>query len=214
MDHPDGLHHAPATTMTRPPKVLVVDDSEMTRSIITRALVAHGHEVSEACDGHEALKTIASTPFDAILLDLIMPNLDGWQFRQTQLRFPALARIPTIVVTSRALGEYERDALRTPYVVVKPFAERGLLSVLNRAMGLGERSAVSAEMPSAAVPDRLFWSKRGEVACATHAPDGTSARWLDERWAAIPVQTGMSKVVFQCQHCPGAAGPVRRRRQG
>jgi len=192
--------------------VLVVDDSEMTRGMITRALVAHGHDVAEACDGHEALKTIASTQIDAILLDLIMPNLDGWQFRQTQLRFPALARIPTIVVTARTLGEYERDALRTPYVVVKPFAERGLLSVLNRAMNLGERAAVSAEMPSLSVPDRLFWSKRGEVACATHAPDRASSRWLDERWTAIPVQTGMSKVSFQCQHCPGATGPVRRRR--
>jgi len=184
----------------------------MTRGMITRALIAHGHDVAEACDGHEALKTLASSRFDAILLDLVMPNVDGWQFRQTQLRFPALARIPTIVVTARTLGEYERDALRTPYVVVKPFAERGLLTVLNRAMGLGERSAVSAEMPSRAVPDRLFWSKRGEVACATHAPETTSPRWLDERWAAVPVETAMRKVVFQCQHCPGAVGPVRRRR--
>ena len=212
MEHFDTLDHSRATA-TRPPRVLVVDDSDLTRGVIKRALVAHGHDVAEACDGHEALRKVSSSSFDAIVLDLVMPNLDGWQFRQTQLRHPVLARIPTIVVTVRMLGEYERHALRTPYVVVKPFAERGLLAVVDRAMSTGEPRIPSFEKPPRPAPDQLFWSKRGEVACANHAPDSTSARWSEERWSAIPAETGQQKVLYQCQHCPGALGPVRHVRR-
>jgi len=142
MDQPQTSYHSQLPRQ-EPAKVLVVEDTAVTTSLMSRTLAARGHLIAEACDGHQALKLLASAKFDAILLDLAMPNIDRWHFRQAQLRFPTLARIPTIVVTERPLGEYERDALRTPYVVVKPFAERGLVSVLDRALGLGEQHAVT-----------------------------------------------------------------------
>jgi CheY-like chemotaxis protein len=48
--------------------------------------------------------------------------------------------------------------------------------------------------------DTLFWSRKGEVACATHAPDSANARWAQEGWQPVPDARGR-RVTYQCQHC-------------
>lgn len=81
--------------------VLVVDDDEMVRASVAEFLEDHGYQVVVAGDGAEALKALAESPKpDLILLDLKMPNLDGWAFREEQLRNPNLAAVPVIVVTA------------------------------------------------------------------------------------------------------------------
>src|SRR6185369_1642360 len=63
-----------------PGRVLVVDDTELNRRLLTRLLQGIGHETEEATDGVEALARLRRTdapPIDVVLLDLVMPNLDG-----------------------------------------------------------------------------------------------------------------------------------------
>jgi CheY-like chemotaxis protein len=196
--------------VTNTAKILVVDDSDFTRGHITRTLIANGYHVEEARDGLDALQKVSSTRFDAILLDLVMPNVDGWQFRETQLRHPELARIPTVIVTVKPLRKEDQYALRTPYVVLKPFNESTLLTALQRAAP--RRAAAwspSSFATATSSPDQLFWSRRGAVACAEHAPPPDSTAWRDERWAAIPSHAGKHGVVYQCQHCGGGTGPIK-----
>ena len=58
-------------------RILVVDDDPTVRMIAAELLTAAGHEVCEAEDGDEALKQAAATPFDLVVLDMLMPNKDG-----------------------------------------------------------------------------------------------------------------------------------------
>ena len=193
-------------------RVLIVEDAEPTRQRMSATLRANGYDVVEASDGLKALKAVSAQRFDAILLDLVMPNVDGWQFRETQLRHPELASIPTVIVTVQPLREPERYALRTPNIIRKPFEDDELVAVVNRACTT-QRPAAPRRQPHADIQpvSRLFWSRRGEIACATHAPAADSERWKDEQWTAIAPNPGYQQIVYQCQYCPGHRGPIQRR---
>jgi CheY-like chemotaxis protein len=189
-----------------PASVLVVEDNDTTRARMATVLRTRGYEVVEAVDGLEALQKVNYRPFDAILLDLVLPHVDGWQFRATQLRHPELARIPTVIVTVRPLREPERYSLRTSEVVRKPFEDTVLLQAVERACRIHQPTA----LPPRSDPNGLFWSRRGEVACADHAPDATSPRWCEDRWDAIPADAGNGRIAYRCQHCPGDGSPIDR----
>ena len=193
-------------------RVLIVEDAEPTRRRMTATLRSHGYEVVEASDGLRALKAVSSQRFDAILLDLVMPNVDGWQFRETQLRHPELASIPTVIVTVQPLREPERYALRTPNIIRKPFEDDELVAMVHRACATQQPLASRRSAPhDGAAVSRLFWSRRGEIACGTHAPAPDSERWKEEQWTAIPPNPGYQQIVYQCQYCPGHRGPIQRR---
>jgi adenylate cyclase len=83
-----------------PGHVLVVDDSRMNRMTLVRLLERLGHETTEAVDGREALHMLATdAAVDLVLLDLVMPELDGFQTLATMKADPRLAAIPVIVVS-------------------------------------------------------------------------------------------------------------------
>ena len=198
------------------PRVLVVEDVDTTRRRICSALRAGGYQVEEATDGLQAWRQLSNGQFDAILLDLVLPQLDGWQLRQMQLNKPELAGIPTLIVTARLLGQADRYALRARGVIQKPFEDGDLVASVADAC----KAAQSAPAPGPAARrptqgrrsvavEQLFWSRRGEVACGAHAPAPASERWAAERWAAIPAGAGRDRVLYQCQHCSG--GPIGHR---
>jgi CheY-like chemotaxis protein len=194
------------------PRVLLVEDTETTRRRMSEVLHTNGYEVVEATDGEEALQKLGEAPFDAVLLDLLLPKIDGWQFRAAQLRHPGLAAIPTVVVSVKALREVDRYVLRVRNSVLKPFEEVHLLDAVRRACVESPRRAARLQArPSKAFAD-LRWSRLGEVACIHHAPPVDSERWRIERWTAIPEGAGNHRIFYQCQHCPGREGPIRRRR--
>jgi CheY-like chemotaxis protein len=192
--------------------VLVVEDIDTTRQRLAQALRREGYDVVEAADGLEALKQVSEQRFDAILLDLVMPNVDGWQFRETQLRHPELAMVPTVIVTVQPLREHDRYALRARDIIRKPFEDAELVAMVDRACATPQQwsppSGTPAGMTTAALT--LFWSRRGEIACATHAPTEESERWAAERWSRLPAGAGKGRVRFQCQLCPGHRGPIGR----
>jgi CheY-like chemotaxis protein len=131
-----------------PRRVLVVDDDPGIRGFLTGALEDEGYDVREAGDGRIALRILqgqegdATPPTqapwipDAIILDLYMPDMDGWAFRAAQLALPApLANIPVLVISaSRSLGPRTVD-LRAAAVMEKPFELDDLMERLSRAIG-------------------------------------------------------------------------------
>ena len=79
--------------------ILVVDDGAMNRRVLTLALEREGHHVEEAHDGREALELLAHRPFDVVLLDLIMPEMDGYATLEAIKADDALRHLPVIVIS-------------------------------------------------------------------------------------------------------------------
>ena len=83
------------------PQVLVVDDDRDTREMLVRFLELEGFGVRGAANGEAALATLQNGRLPCvILLDLMMPVMNGWEFRQAQRQQPDLASIPVVVVTA------------------------------------------------------------------------------------------------------------------
>jgi signal transduction histidine kinase len=81
-------------------KILVVDDERLNRVLLSTNLQESGYTVETAEDGEEALRMLRAQPFDAVLLDLVMPRMDGYQVLAEMKRDDALRRIPVMVISS------------------------------------------------------------------------------------------------------------------
>lgn len=130
--------HAPEEH-PREPRLLVVEDVDETRVRIRALLQSDGYVVDEAANGAEALRKVTGADYDAVLLDLALPHVDGWQFREAQLRDPAARGIPTIIVTGLQLTASARYALKTEHYIFKPFADTSLLEAVGRACARARR---------------------------------------------------------------------------
>jgi CheY-like chemotaxis protein len=85
---------------SRKSDILLVDDNEMNRDMLSRRLERQGHRLVEAENGLEALQLLKSQPFDLILLDVIMPRMDGYQTLQAIIADPDLKHIPVIMLSA------------------------------------------------------------------------------------------------------------------
>ena len=115
--------------------ILVIEDDDAVRETIAEALAEEGLSVRCAAHGLNALHLLRSglRP-DVILLDLMMPVMDGWEFRDEQSRDPGLASIPVVVVT--AAYSLERP-IRAQAIVRKPFHLDDLLRAIQGQLQLG-----------------------------------------------------------------------------
>jgi DNA-binding response OmpR family regulator len=100
-----GEARAPVEGSEIPGRVLVVDDNELNRDMLSRRVQALGHEVVVASDGAQALEILADGDFDAVLLDIIMPGMNGYRVLSRLKADPTLRSIPVIMIT--ALDEVE-----------------------------------------------------------------------------------------------------------
>ena len=80
-------------------RVLVVDDERLNRMLLRRALEAEGRDVSEAPDGRAALGRLREEPYDVVLLDIVMPELDGYATLAAIKADPGLDHIPVIIIS-------------------------------------------------------------------------------------------------------------------
>ena len=125
--------------MTQPTRrILVVDDDPGIRGFLTGALEDEGYDVRTVTNGREALAVLERLEEwapDAILLDLYMPEVDGWTFRAAQLALPGpAAHIPVIVLSaSRNLGGRKAE-LDAAAVMDKPFELDALFARLTETL--------------------------------------------------------------------------------
>lgn len=120
--HPAALAAMP--TLAPPTRVLVVDDDAVIRQIATLALsLDPTFEVHTAASGALAFATLENTPFDVIILDMMMPGMDGQDVLERLRAKPALAHIPVIFLTAcvRPGDEVRLRALGAAGVIAKPF---------------------------------------------------------------------------------------------
>lgn len=89
-----------STATDRPGRVLVVDDTAINRKLLAAAVAELGHEVRTAENGHRALEMLRADGFDLVLLDLLMPVLDGYATLAEIKTDPALAALPVIMVSA------------------------------------------------------------------------------------------------------------------
>jgi CheY-like chemotaxis protein len=118
------------------PTVLVVDDQVDLRDAIAVLLESEGYDVIDAANGREALKHLQNgTNVMAIVLDLMMPVMDGWEFLAERRKNDAWSRIPTIVVTGVSEPKRRQQELGDVAVFTKPFHFDELFSALRSALG-------------------------------------------------------------------------------
>lgn len=103
--------------------LLVVDDNEMNRDLLGRRLQRQGYRVTMAVDGRQALEIIAQEPFDLVLLDIMLPVMNGYQVLEHLKADQSLSHIPVIITT--ALDESDGKAkcmeLGAEDYLTKPF---------------------------------------------------------------------------------------------
>jgi CheY-like chemotaxis protein len=120
-------------------RVLVVEDDAVVRGLLVESLRFEGYEVRAAADGAAALAVLGRWVPDLILLDLMMPGMDGRAFRDGQRALAAAREVPLVVVSASRDLARAAEALDPAAVVPKPFDLDALLSTVERcAAGSGE----------------------------------------------------------------------------
>ena len=119
-------------------RILVVEDEELLSSIIVRELTNAGHDVRAAYNGEEAIQHAAADIPELILLDLIMPKMDGFQVLESLKKNPGTATIPVVVLSN--LGQKEdiekaKSGGAYDYMVKINFAPKEVCQKVKEIMG-------------------------------------------------------------------------------
>jgi CheY-like chemotaxis protein/chemotaxis signal transduction protein len=135
----DKRHAAMRLPATRVPPaelgkhILIVDDSPSVRRVVGNMLKQHGWEVQIARDGVEALEMISRETPAAVLLDIEMPRMDGYELIATVRSQEQYRTLPLVILTSRAAAKHQQRAMQlgANAYVVKPYQDDDLLKTLN-----------------------------------------------------------------------------------
>lgn len=126
-------------------RILVVDDSPTIRKIVASILARHHFEPILAADGLEALELLGKSSADLVLVDFVMPRMNGYQFCMTLRQNEALAKLPIVLMSAKG------DKIRGKFVeqtgaldaITKPFDARGLVAVVESALKKGSEATRS-----------------------------------------------------------------------
>lgn len=124
-------------------KVLVVEDEETIRKVLGVILRTEGFTIEEAADGLEALRKISENVYDVIILDVMMPELNGFEVLKKLRAQEKTADLPVIIVSAKSTDRDILEGLKegANYYIPKPFEPRELVYILklilkNRERGL------------------------------------------------------------------------------
>jgi CheY-like chemotaxis protein len=118
-------------------RILVVEDDSSIRELLVELLESEGYEVASAVNGAEGLKVlqIQRTP-DLILIDLMMPVMDGYTFRTEQLKNPQWALIPTVVMSAEANAKEKMKKFNISAFLSKPVELETILQTVAKFSSL------------------------------------------------------------------------------
>ena len=122
--------------------ILTVDDDNEIRGLIQSTLEMAGHKVASASDGGQAVAKISKTRFDVVILDIMMPNLNGYEVLEKIREMPSRAGMPVIVLTAKHDPEGVARALDAGAVdhLSKPFLPSELEGAVARALEGGDEA--------------------------------------------------------------------------
>jgi DNA-binding response OmpR family regulator len=114
-------------------RILVVDDDENILSLERTILEQKGFDVTAAAGGAEALKLLSGEAFDLVLLDVMMPEIDGFTVCRKIKEDPRLKDVPVIFLTAKGGGEALAEGFESGAVMYinKPFTANKLLTIVN-----------------------------------------------------------------------------------
>ncbi|CAN2047594.1 Uncharacterized 14.6 kDa protein in sodA1 3'region [Candidatus Magnetomoraceae bacterium gMMP-1] len=115
-------------------KILAVDDSSSIRKLVKFSLESRGYVVLAAKDGREALEIIARESYDAVVLDINMPRMDGFEFLEKVRANDKYASIVVIMLTTEGQEEDEKKAMElgAQDYIVKPFKPSELIKIMGK----------------------------------------------------------------------------------
>ena len=124
-------------------RVMVIDDDPVIVRLLEVNLRLDGYEVETASRGEEALERAAATGPDLVILDVMMPGLDGWETCRRLREQPAFARTPVIFLSARAQDDDRTKGLALGSVsyVTKPFDPVRLMELVRDLLAGDERAA-------------------------------------------------------------------------
>lgn len=124
------------------PKILLVEDNEMNRDMLSRRLVRSGHIVVIAGDGRQGIAVAQTQSPDVILMDMSLPEIDGWEATRRLKSEHATRRIPIIALTAHAMSSDRQRALEAGCddYDTKPVDFQRLLSKIEAALHAGGAS--------------------------------------------------------------------------
>lgn len=132
-------------------RILVVDDEENIREVIKEYAEFEGHQVSEACDGMQAIEMVKNNDYDIIIMDVMMPRLDGY-FACKEIR--KIKQIPVLMLSARG-EEYDKlfgFEIGIDDYVVKPFSPK---EVMARVNAIVKRNQGAKQAPAAPAPETV-----------------------------------------------------------
>ena len=134
MAHTNQRRNSAGVMPEEQPTILVVEDDERIQRLVELVLRGEGYSVVQASDGRQALDMIASSKPDLVLLDLMLPVLDGWALRERLRQRPATSDIPIILMSAvRNLPETAQELGVADYLS-KPFEIDDLVRSVRRRL--------------------------------------------------------------------------------
>src|SRR5437588_1675242 len=123
----------------RPARILLVDDEQSIQTLLSYPLRKEGYEVVQAADGQQALDRFAEEPFDLVVLDLMLPGLDGLEVCR---RLRSRSSVPIIMLTARSeeIDKVLGLELGADDYITKPFSLREFSSRIKAALRRAEMS--------------------------------------------------------------------------
>ncbi len=116
-------------------KVLIADDDPTILMLLRVNLEMEGHEVVSAANGSEAIETAREEVPDLVILDVMMPGMDGWEACKQMREFPALSNVPIIFLSARAQEtDIQRGQAYGAEYVTKPFDPPALMETVARVL--------------------------------------------------------------------------------
>lgn len=132
-------------------RILVIDDEENIREVIKEYAEFEGHQVSEACDGMQAIEMVKNNDYDIIIMDVMMPRLDGYSACK-EIR--KIKQIPVLMLSARG-EEYDKlfgFEIGIDDYVVKPFSPK---EVMARVNAIVKRNQGAKQAPAAPAPETV-----------------------------------------------------------
>ena len=131
-------------------RILLVEDNEMNRDMLSRRLRRRGYEVIIAVDGQQGVTMARSSSPDIVLMDMSLPVMDGWQATQTLKASPGTKEIPVIALTAHAMSTDREKAMEAGCddYDTKPIELTRLIAKMESLMARISKGAAAAEATS------------------------------------------------------------------